>query len=106
MIDSLFLIDRSAVGTYYVSLKIMNKSGKNIVIESSDNDQPREVKKGFMMIYTRPTKGNSEITFKARDSASQQLMNINGKDFIKVVPTEVKGPPTTAEVLAPGMSAG
>ena len=99
---------QSAVGTYYVSLKILNKSGKNIVIVPSDNNpaQGFQVKKGFMMAFTKPTKGNSPIVFKALDPATQQVMKMNGEESIKMTPTEVKGEPTKVEILAPGMSPG
>ena len=103
-----FLAGQSAVGTYYVSLQILNKSGKNIVIVPSDNNpaQGFAVKKGFMMSFTKPTKGNSPIMFKALDPATQQLMKMNGKDSVELVPTEVKGKPTPVEILVPGMSQG
>lgn len=100
--------DQSAVGTYYVSLKIFNKSGKNVVIVPSDNNPPNgfQVKKGFMVSFTKPTKGNLPIVFKALDPATQRLMKMNGNDSIELVPSEVKGNPSIVEILAPGMSQG
>nr|XP_058946642.1 uncharacterized protein LOC131774603 [Pocillopora verrucosa] len=98
----------SAVGTYYISMKIMNKSGKNVVIMPSDNNPPQgfPVKKGFMVSFTKPTTGNSAITFKVMDQTLTQLMKINGKDKVELIPTEVKSAPKTFEILAPGMSQG
>ena len=86
----------------------MNKSGKNIVIIPSDNNPPQgfQVKKGFMMSFTKPTKGNSPITFKAMDPSTQEIMKINGKDTVECVPTEVKGVPVTVEIFAPGKPSG
>ena len=74
----------------------------------SDNNPPQgfPVKKGFMMSFTKPTTGNSPITFKVLDPASNQLMKINGKDDIVLTPSLTKGAPTTCEILAPGMSQG
>lgn len=89
-------------------MKILNKSGKNVVIMPSDNNPPQgfPVKKGFMMSFTKPTTGNAPVTFKVVDPVSNQLLKINGKDLIELVPSEVKGAPTTCEILAPGMSPG
>ena len=102
------LAGTAAAGTYYISMKIMNKSGKNVVIMPSDNNPPQgfPVKKGFMMSFTKPTTGNSAVTFKVVDPASNQLMKINGADSVKLIPAEVKGAPKTFEILAPGMSQG
>lgn len=103
-----FLADQSAVGTYYVSLKILNKSGKDLVIIPSDNNPPQgyQVKKGFILSFTKPTKGNWPVVFKALDPSTQKLMKMNDKDTIEVVPTEVKGLAKTVEILAPGMNPG
>ena len=89
-------------------MKIMNKSGKNVVIMPSDNNPPQgfPVKKGFMVSFTKPTTGNSAITFKVMDQTLTQLMKINGKDKVELIPTEVKSAPKTFEILAPGMSQG
>lgn len=89
-------------------MKILNKSGKNVVLMPSDSNPPQgfPVKKGFMMSFTKPTTGNSPITFKVVDPASNQLMKINGKDSIELTPSVTKGAPTTCEILAPGMSQG
>lgn len=106
--ENYVLAGGSATGTYYISLKILNKSGKNVVIMPSDSNPPQgfPVKKGFMMSFTKPTKGNAPVTFKVVDPASNELMKINGNDSIVLVPSEVKGAPTTCEILAPGMSPG
>ena len=103
-----FLLGGSATGTFYISVKIMNKSGKNVVLMPSDNNPPQgfPVKKGFMMSFTKSTAGNSPITFKVLDPVSNQLMKINGKDDIVLTPSLTKGAPTTCEILAPGMSQG
>ena len=74
----------------------------------SDANPPQgfPVKKGFMMSFTKPTTGNSPVTFKVLDPVSNQLMKINGKDDIVLTPSLTKGTPTTCEILAPGMSQG
>ena len=59
-----------------------------------------------MMSFTKPTKGNSPITFKAMDPSTQEIMKINGKDTVECVPTEVKGVPVTVEIFAPGKPSG
>lgn len=98
----------SAVGTYYISMKILNKSGKNVVIMPSDNNPPQgfPVKKGFMMTFTKPTTGNTAVVFKVVDPVSSQLMKVNGKDSIEMVPSEVKGVPKVLEIAAPGQEQG
>ena len=79
-----------------------------MVIMPSDNNPPQgfPVKKGFMVSFTKPTTGNSAITFKVMDQTLTQLMKINGKDKVELIPTEVKSAPKTFEILAPGMSQG
>ena len=78
------------------------------MLDTSDNKilRGQKIKKGFIVKYIKSTQGNSPITIKALDLASQKPLKINGEDSYKLVPTEVKGSPYKIEILAPGMSSG
>ena len=109
MTHTLFcIIDQSTIGTYYVSVMVINKSGKDIVLDTNDNKilRGQKIKKGFIVKYIKSTQGNSPVIVKALDLASQKPLKINGEDSYKLLPTEVKGSPYKIEVSAPGMSSG
>ena len=95
-------------GTYYVSLRIVNRSGKDIVVMPSDNNPPLgwKVKKGYIVKLTKSSTANAPIALTAKDPSTQELVKINGKDSVVLKPSETKQAPETYEILLPGMKPG
>ncbi|XP_031555970.1 uncharacterized protein LOC116292758 [Actinia tenebrosa] len=85
---------------FYISIKILNKSGKDVLLKASDSKafEERQVKKGFQTTITKSVKGNAPITFTVIDPVTQTSFLINGKKELTITPTAQKGTAITFEV--------
>ena len=89
---------------YSVVVRVINKSGKDVVIRSSDNNpkQGWTVKKGYMMDITKGTMSTQPITLIAQDAKGTPLA-INNKMNVILTPKATKDQRVSLVISGQGM---
>lgn len=75
-------------------LKIANRAGNDATIIPSDSQPPQfQVRKGYLEIVTKKSHSNKAVLFKAVKTGTEEVLSINGKEDISLLPSLVKGEP-------------
>ena len=90
-------------GKHFISLRIINKSGKTVTLMPNDNNPSAGyiIKLGTIATFVKTTTGNQPVTFTAKDASSNVFL-LNGKESITLKPSVSQGQPLSFEVKAKG----